>query len=140
MKSKFYKVTCKCGHVGQSHFIRIVFPINASSGKEASQIARNIGRVKHEHKFAIINCEEIDQEEYRILIVINKNDPYLNCENRQEQRRIAGLSLRIENEPEAVVWKKDRKASVEYKLKKEKIALEEERNILRGDWYGVFAC
>lgn len=67
MKSKFYKVTCKCGHVGKQYFIRISFPINADSGKEASEIARSLPRVKHDHKDAILDCKEIDYEEYLIL-------------------------------------------------------------------------
>ena len=75
MKSKFYKVTCKCGHVGKKWFIRISFPVNAESGKEAAQIARSIPRVKHDHKDAILGCVEIDYEEYLLLQVINSKDP-----------------------------------------------------------------
>lgn len=63
MKSKFYRVTCKCGHVGKKHFIRIAFPVNADSGEEASEIARRIPRVKHDHKDAILDCREIDLKE-----------------------------------------------------------------------------
>ena len=56
MKSKFFRVTCKCGHVGRQFFVRVDFPVNADSGKEAAEIARFIPRVKHDHKDAILNC------------------------------------------------------------------------------------
>lgn len=139
MKSKFFRVTCKCGHVGRGRFVKIDFPINAENKKEASMLARQLPRVKHDHKDAILACREIDYEEYRILIVINNNDPYLKCKNKQQQREIANLGLRIEEEPNVVVWKKNKRASVEYKNKKSKIVLEEFDNEMRGDYYGIFA-
>lgn len=121
MKSKFYKVTCKCGHVSKKYFIRIAFPINADSGKEASQIARNLPRVKHDHKDAILDCKEIDYEEYLILQKINSKDPYLQCENKQEQNCIANLSLRLEPEKRYLnIDEKKKRNNVGYKLKKQK--------------------
>lgn len=134
MKSKFYKVTCKCGHVSKKYFIRISFPINADSGKEASQIARNLPRVKHDHKDAILECREIDFEEYQILQKINSQDPYLKCSNKQEQDCIASLSLRLEKEPRYQTnCEKTKRANVEYKLKKQKYIIEyDEREIWEG--------
>lgn len=122
MKSKFYRVTCKCGHVGKQFFIRIDFPVNADSAKEASQIARNIPRVKHNHKDAILNCVEIDYEEYQIIRKLNANDPYLNCENTQEQSHIIGLEKRLEPEPrfEKELVKSHRNI-VEFKNKKRRL-------------------
>lgn len=121
MKSKFYRVTCKCGHVSKKYFIRISFPINADSGKEAAMIARTLPRVKHDHKDAILDCREIDYEEYTILQKINSQDPYLKCENKQEQDCIANLSLRLELEPRYLDSKeKTKRQNVEYKLKKQK--------------------
>ena len=121
MKSKFYKVTCKCGHVGKKWFIRISFPVNAENGKEAAQIARSIPRVKHDHKDAILGCVEIDYEEYLLLQVINSNDPYLKCSNKQEQEKIAELSLRMEPEPRYMtVERKNKRQNIEFKLKKQK--------------------
>ena len=121
MKSKFYKVTCKCGHVGKKWFIRISFPVNAESGKEAAQIARSIPRVKHDNKDAILGCVEIDYEEYLLLQVINSNDPYLKCSNKQEQEKIAELSLRMEPEPRYMtVERKNKRQNIEFKLKKQK--------------------
>ena len=123
MKSKFYRVTCKCGHVGRQFFIRIDFPVNADSGKEAAEIARNLPRVKHDHKDAILNCVEIDYEEYQIIQKINNNDPYLKCKNIQEQELIVGLADRLEPEPkyqEAII--KSRRNVVEFKNKKRSCA------------------
>lgn len=123
MKSKFYRVTCKCGHIGRQFFIRIDFPVNADSGKEAAEIARNIPRVKHDHKDAILNCVEIDYEEYLIIQKINNNDPYLKCKNPQEQDHIADLADRLEPEPkylQTVI--KSRRNVVEFKNKKRNCA------------------
>ena len=125
MKLKFYRVTCKCGHVGRQFFIRIDFPVNADSGKEAAEIARNLPRVKHDHKDAILNCVEIDYEEYEIIRKINNNDPYLQCKNPQEQGKIIGFESRLEPEPkdlEKVV--KSRRNVVEFKNKKRNYAEE----------------
>jgi len=138
MKSKFYKVTCKCGHVGKQYFIRISFPINADSGKEASEIARSLPRVKHDHKDAILDCKEIDYEEYLILQKINSNDPYLKCENKQEQNAIVNLSLRLEPETKYIDRAdKNKRSNVEYKLKKQKYIyddLEEEIDLYEGGY------
>lgn len=122
MKSKFFRVTCKCGHVGRQFFVRVDFPVNADSGKEAAEIARFIPRVKHDHKDAILNCVEIDYEEYSILQKINDNDPYLKCKNPQEQSHIYGFAERLETEPKyekQVI--KSRKDVVEFKNKKRKL-------------------
>ena len=122
MKSKFFRVTCKCGHVGRQFFVRVDFPVNADSGKEAAEIARSIPRVKHDHKDAILNCVEIDYEEYQIIQKINNNDPYLKCKNPQEQSHIYGFADRLEVEPRfEVAVKKSKRNVVEYKNKKRKI-------------------
>lgn len=124
MKLKFFRVTCKCGHVGKQFFVRIDFPENADSGKEAAEIARSIPRVKHDHKDAILNCVEIDYEEYIILQKINDNDPYLKCKNPQEQAHILGFAERLEAEPRyQVSIEKTRRNVVEFKNKKQKQTL-----------------
>lgn len=84
---KLFKVTAKCGHVGKNYYVIKSFPVQASDGKEAARIARNIPRVKHHHKDAIISVEEITLAEYYLLIQQNKNDPYFSCQNIQDQRR-----------------------------------------------------
>ena len=123
MKSKYFRVTCKCGHVGRQHFIRIDFPVCAHSKKEAAEIARYIPRVKHDYKDAVLNCVEIDFEEYEILKRINDNDQYLKCTNIQEQSLINEFESRLEVEPKYLESvKKTRRNAVEFKNKKRRIA------------------
>ena len=126
-RQKYYAVHCKCGHVGINRYVEIVFAVIAKSGKEAAAIARKFARVKHNKKNAIINCYEITREEYDEILKANKSDPYLKCKNIQEQRSIDGFESRIIKEPEKVVFrksKKERKAFVKYKLKKQKQLIE----------------
>lgn len=92
---RYFKVTAKCGHVGRSHYVPISFPVAASCGKEAAAIARWYPRVKHHHSDAIINCEEIDREQYCILLKANTLDPYLQCKCKRDQRKIAGFRSRL---------------------------------------------
>lgn len=84
--TKYYAVTCKCGHVGKHTYMPITFPIKASDGKEAARVARAFPRVKHDKKDAILDVREIDYEEYCLLEEMNRNDPYLQCKSIQEQR------------------------------------------------------
>jgi len=120
MKSKFYKVVCKCGHVGGlKHFIRIEFPVNAEDGKEAAAIARTIPRVQHDKKFAIISCTEIPLENYNLLKKWNSKDEYLKCKTIQNQREIQHINQRIEDEQTCIVLRRDRKSHIKYHMKKE---------------------
>ena len=88
MNKNYYKVKCKCGHVGRSHYIAIDFPVAASSGKEAAEIARKIPRCKHHHKDCILEVTKISYEEYICIYKDNNEDPYLKCGSIQEQRDI----------------------------------------------------
>jgi len=90
---KYYCVEAKCGHVGKGYYILRSFPIRANSKKEAASIARNMPRVKHDHKDAIRNVEEIQRDEYLALIEKNNRDPYSSCRNIQEQRATCGSML-----------------------------------------------
>ena len=119
MENKYFKVTCKCGHVGRDHFVRISFPIIAQTAKDAAAVARYIPRVKHDHKDAILDCVEIDEEEFRSINELNNQDPYLRCSNAQEQDNIIDFALRIEDEP-SFFNKRVRDAS--YKIRKQKEA------------------
>ena len=121
---KYFKVNAKCGHVGRRNYINIDFAVVASSAKEAAAKARNFGRVKHHSKEAINFVEEISFEEFNELVEKLSNDPYISCDNIQEQRRIEDIYDRIscyDYEEE----KKDR--CVEYKMKKRKILEETAR-------------
>ena len=84
---KMFKVTAKCGHVGKNYYAIKSFPIQASDGRNAAKIARDIPRVKHHHKDAIISVEEITHAEYYLLMQQNNNDPYFSCRNIQDQRK-----------------------------------------------------
>ena len=122
MENKYFKVTCKCGHVGVKHYIRISFPVIAATRKGAAEIARYIPRVKHEHKDAILECKEITIEKFKELQEINKHDPYLCCKCKQEQEMIKDFSNRLELEPRYLnKEKKNKKESVVYRMKKQAI-------------------
>lgn len=125
---KYYCVICKCGHVGRSHYIPIAFAIRAVTKKEAAENARQFPRVKHQHKDAVLNVEEITPEEYETLLEANGTDPYLKCKNKQEQRRIPNLSSRMCADPhfisrrQTIVEKKaKRKERLDYLFKKRAI-------------------
>lgn len=141
MANKYFKVTCKCGHVGTKYFIRISFPIMATCGKDASAIARYIPRVKHDHKDAIIGCCEITHDEYVELQEINNNDLYLKCECKQEQEMIESFSSRLELEPRFLrVEKKTKRESAKYRLKKQSYVLKEKWWDYEEEYYdGVLA-
>ena len=115
---RYFKVNAKCGHVGRRRFINIDFPVVASNAKEAAARARRFGRVKHHWKDAINSVEEISEFEFNKLQEEWRSDPYLDCRNVQEQRKICDLYLRV-NCYEFEDEKKDR--CVEYKMKKQKI-------------------
>ena len=122
MENRYFKVTCKCGHVGVKHYIKISFPVIAATGKGAAEIARYIPRVKHEHKDAILECKEITIEKFQELQEINKHDPYLCCKCKQEQEMIKDFSNRLELEPRYLnKEKKNKKESVVYRMKKQAI-------------------
>ena len=72
-----YKVTMRCGHVGEGKFIPITYVIIANSKKEAVEKATRIPRVKHNDPDSLIHistCSYIEAERIR---AINDNDPYL---------------------------------------------------------------
>ena len=125
MPIKYFKVTCKCGHGGRGKYIEKDFPVFATSRKQASLIARNIPRVKHHQKDAIISCVEISHEEFLMLMEKNAQDPYLQCKNIQEQRLIANLNFHSEAKAEI---KKTKRELVKYNNKKRKIM---EKSFLR---------
>lgn len=82
----YYSVITKCGHVGKGKYVEVIFPIIASSGKEAASIARKMPRVKRDNPNAIISVTKIDYEEYMFIKERNKNNSYLYCKNIQDQR------------------------------------------------------
>ena len=92
---KYYEVTAKCGHVGKNNCIFITFACAAENGKEAAAKVRRYKRVKHDHKDAIRNVNEITFEDFMKLKAENDVDPYLHCKNPQEQKKIPDFDSRI---------------------------------------------
>ncbi len=109
IKKRYYKVIAKCGHVGRMNYVPIAFPVVAANGKEAAARARLFPRVKHDDKFAILQCSKINKEEFETLLDITKKDPYLSCKNRQQQREIKDFDKRIMKEESVVRKRKEEK-------------------------------
>ena len=117
----YYLVKTKCGHVGRAKFIPIIFPVIADNGKEAAKKARQIARVKHNHKDAILDVQRVTLEEFECQLTINDNDPYLHVKNKQEQKKIVDLEKRLladEHNDKSKLKKNNDKS---YKRKKQKI-------------------
>ncbi len=121
----FYEVVTKCGHVGRSYYIPITFGVSAENGKEAAAAARDIGRVKHDHKDAILSVKQIDEDRYWEIIEENNNDPYITCKSKHDQKRILdSIMYRFVKDPHNEKPKYDkaeRRAIVKYKLKRNEI-------------------
>lgn len=83
---KVFRVTAKCGHVGRNNYVIKSFAIRAFDAREAARIARDIPRVKHHHKDAILDVQEITLDDYYTLVEQNSHDPYFRCHNVQDQR------------------------------------------------------
>ena len=83
---KYFKVTVKFGHVGKSNFYKGNLYIKAESRKDAAEKARYCPSVKHDHKDAILNVEEIDKDLYFEGLEKNRAIKYFSCYNIQEQR------------------------------------------------------
>lgn len=88
----------------------------AENGKDAAAKVRNYPRVKHHHKDAIRDVLEITKEDYFNLRTQTNKDPYFKCKNIQEQRKIVGLELLIEQEERREIKKAK---NTEYRRKKQ---------------------
>jgi len=112
---RYFAVKCKCGHVSRRYYIPITFGIIANNKKEAATIARKKGRVKHNHKDAILNNYEISYVEYLRIKKENKEDPYLNVYSKHEQKEIYHLLRdRLVPEKRYKIVKKVNKNSKKY--------------------------
>ena len=140
IENKYYKVLCKCGHVGKKKYVPILFAVYANSKKEAAKLARYIPRVKHGHKDAILSVDEILLDEYLEISEKNLNDPYLKCKSRYEQKiKCNNLSERMVDEKPKKNYhhtKQERYEIIKYKLKKE---YQIKKDIL-GDIYYEYCC
>ena len=92
---KYFKITVKFGHVGKSNFYKgyggwrkdLQRALWNSEPKALCRIyCRYCPRVKHDHKDAILNVEEIDKDLYFEGLEKNRAIRYFSCYNVQEQR------------------------------------------------------
>ena len=123
MVNKYFEVICKCGHVGRKFYIPIKFAVCTTDGKEAARIARLYPRVKHNHKNAILSVKEISYDTYLEINKRNKEDPYLQCHSKHEQKRRCNLLDRLcvdTHNQEKKIDKSLRRNRVSFKLRKTK--------------------
>ena len=93
---KLYKVCAKCGHVGRNKYVEKLFLVKAETAEEAAAKVRWFPRVKHHHKDAIRDVEEISYEEYSELKKLHDEDPYFSCKNVQDQRSYEEVDIEDE--------------------------------------------
>lgn len=123
MTKKYYKVEVKCGHVGKNKYVIKAIGITAENAKKAAKVAREMGRVKHDHKDAIRSVIEISFDEYQKIQRINKHDPYFRCKNIQEQRIYCSNIQDILFDEESLYlddYKEKRSERIDFKFKKYK--------------------
>lgn len=73
---KYYKVTAKCGHVGNGMFCVKNFYVKAKNKKEARSIVRKRPRVKKSMNNPIVDIHRISFDEYCDGLAEWINDPY----------------------------------------------------------------
>lgn len=134
----FYLVMTKCGHVGKTKYIPITFPISAENKKDAARIARNMPRVKHHHKDAIISVKEVLKNEFEFQEKINESDLYLKAKNKQEQNQIADFKSRLLDDDYNInkyhkVKNNKHKKNNNYKIRKQKII--DNQNCIETQYY-----
>ena len=137
--TKFFEVTAKCGHVGKGYYYEGVFYEIAESATEAAKIVRQRGRVKHDHKDAILDVIEIDKKAFIDGRLAKLDNLYFICKNKQEQNLIfEQIADRIKCEPvreDDENYSEKRKSRVQYKLKKYKQLIES-----YDEYYDQYAC
>lgn len=107
---KYFKVTAKCGHVGRNNYIPMDFFVAADSGKEAAAAVRQMPRVKHDQKDAILNVERISFEAFCQGLHDFREDPFNRCTSIQQQRAtVADIADRILPELGSLSWEREPK-------------------------------
>lgn len=128
----YFIVKARCGHVGRDKYIPIHFPIWANTAKDAAAIARNIPRVKHDHKDAVMSVKQVNWIAFEVQKVLNEFDPYLKVGSKYEQNAIMDLIAdRIEYEDREQVFVPHKRDSVKYKLLKNSIRCAEMDNQIK---------
>lgn len=135
MKTEYYKVLAKCGHVGRHRYITKWFYVKASSGKEAAYIVRYKPRVKHNHKDAIREVVPITYDEYIEGIKIMASDMYFNVHNSTDQKLYNCIKQEdLYPEEKNTKIKKDKSVKTRKRIKYE-IMDKESKKIIRGVVY-----
>ncbi len=122
----YYIVTAKTGHCGRNKYTLGTIPITATSASEASRLARNFPRVKHDHKDAIRNVVKVTYEDYINAVIEYNSNPYNKCQSIQDQRRLCP-DLYEELIEEEKQFKKDWRQQKDY---------DKQYNKKRADKYG----
>ena len=125
MKKNCYSVTVKFGHVGRNKFIIKTIPVKAEDGREAANIARWSGRVKHHAKDAIIDVIKINEEQYQALKKEKELDPFFSCSCIQDQReKCNGIEEEIHYIDDGIDFEKrkeKRKEKINFKKRRNKV-------------------
>lgn len=137
---KFYEVVAKCGHVGKNRYYEGVFYEVAENGSQAATIVRGRGRVKHDHKDAILSVRNITREEFIEGRKQKNLNPYFNCFNKQQQDlcwEVISQDVRFENRYTKEIdenYQERRKNNIQYKKNKMKQSIRSYQNYLNEDY------
>lgn len=82
---KYFMVTAKCGHVGKNKYFEGTIYVKAHNGKDAARKVREMPRVKHDRKDAIMAVQEVDFDVFEAGRKANHHIHYYTCGSRQEQ-------------------------------------------------------
>jgi hypothetical protein len=88
MATNFFEVKAKCGHVGKGYYYEGIFYIKAENAKAAAAKGRQMPRVKHDHKDAILSVTQLTYEQFKAGCAKRDNIPYYHCGNKQEQSEV----------------------------------------------------
>lgn len=127
IKVKNFKVVVKCGHVGKNRYYPGVFVVKALTASEAASKARNLPRVKHEAKHAILDVKEIDYKEVERIFKKREKEIYFHINNAKQRKILNPLIQRLvvkeekphyKNQEKKYSDKNDKKGNVIKNLKK----------------------
>ena len=106
---KYYKVLAKCGHVKRNKYYEGTFYVRAKDGKAAAAFVRQIPRVKHDKKDAILSVEEITRPVYLKGKQEVQKEMYFKCHNSTQQRLYMDeIRKQIKDEPEKNDYKNNK--------------------------------
>lgn len=72
------------GHVGRNYYTPIIAVTIAETRKQAAVNFRNMPRVKHHQKYAVLDIRKVNREEYYRTLESLKNHPDYTSKNIQE--------------------------------------------------------